>query len=318
MLCVSLHPIDIYTFRFCRDFACRRMLKSSPEPNDKYGIESAYARLVKFISNSVDKNLNILDFSFNTLTDLPNCVTTLANLQILDLRSNFLQKIPECVQKLLNLQHLLLAGNLIEDLNGVSLKRALKLKRLDLSYNLILSLTFNFWPLKSLEYLDLSHNSITLVPKSFAPQHNLKTLLLSHNKINKIPQALAMLSNLEILDLSSNNIFSLPHGLFELMHSLRRLLLNQNPLTDIPELSDLISLELLDLSETAITKIPVSIAKLSQLNSLYLDDPVDDYQTIFNVLDRRVSGRFTKFTKDDQLLCEQSLPLIIKELKKRV
>ena len=149
-----------------------------------------------------------------------------------------------------NLVYLDLSGNKITELKDTSFKNLVALEELKLSSNMLnntLSLTV-FSNLSSLKTLDLSKNYIKEIKSTMIPK-NLMTLDLSSNQISNIdPTAFQSLTSLTVLKLMTNKLTTLDSNLFSKLSKLQTLDLSDNNLVAVPNIYNLASLELLDLT----------------------------------------------------------------------
>lgn len=79
-----------------------------------------------------------------------------------------------------------------------------KATHLDLSCNLLTSITDDFCSLTHLVKLDLSKNQITSLPRSFGALQRLQSLDLFSNKLTALPVSFCHLQNLKWLDVKDN------------------------------------------------------------------------------------------------------------------
>lgn len=211
-----------------------------------------------------------LDLSFNLLADIPKSILNCKKLKVLDVRKNEITVVPKAICDLRALDQLLLSMNHIKSFDISS-----SIKILDLSYNNITLIPTDFFKkLPSLQYLNLDSNQINHLPDDIG--ESIRELNISRNKLISIPLNLSNATKLLLLDVSHNQINNLPDSIFDLIYSLQKLYLNGNPIQLLPDLSDLISLIFLDLSDTLITELPISIAKLAQLKFLSVGQSLDN------------------------------------------
>ena len=231
------------------------------------------SRQFKAIPNEIvpDSLISIVDLSFNAIPQVPKeffkCLPSLA---ILDLRGNSLVRVPDSVGLLYNLKILLLGSNKIQTVNSSDILGLNALETLDLCANQKCRLSEDVFSISSrlLLKLDLSFMRLESCPPSISFSTSLQTLNLSNNCLKALPESFRMLHTLVMLDLSHNSINQLPATLFSHFHRLKTLLLNNNRLVQLPEISDLISLEHLDVRYNCITHLPESMWKLSNLETL--------------------------------------------------
>ena len=101
----------------------------------------------------------------------------------------------------------------------------------------------------------------------------LRILDLSSNMLREFPKDLNVL-NLEELNLMNNYIEKIPTSFYMSKHlprGLKRLLLNQNELTELnPMIDKLEKLEVLGIAMTKIQKLPAQISKIITLREIYV------------------------------------------------
>ena len=167
-------------------------------------------------------------------------------------------------------EHVLLNRNTLKKLELTQVLE--NLKTLHLSYNEIGGIAFGcFIQLPVLQRLDLSFNFIKKIPASIKNLSGLTVLNLNGNNLTTLPLEMQQLKRLQVLDLSGNCFQMLQDELFEEKCELKELYLNDNPLEMLPDLSDLVVLQVLDISSTLIRHLPASLGKLGLLQSLGLD-----------------------------------------------
>jgi Leucine-rich repeat (LRR) protein len=198
-------------------------------------------------------SLIYLDFSNCNLSDgaIPNDLCCLSSLEYLNLSGNKFTRIPDIWQlsklEKLDLSHCnLLDGTIPNDLCCLS-----TLGHLNLSGNKFTRIP-DIWQLSKLEKLDLSHCNLLdgAIPNDLCCLSTLGYLNLSGNKFTRIPD-IWQLSKLEKLDLSYCNLLDVA----------------------IPnDLSGISSLWCLNLSGNNFTRLPDTLAQLSRLEQLYLED----------------------------------------------
>uniref|UniRef100_A0A1I8A6P1 B3_4 domain-containing protein n=1 Tax=Steinernema glaseri TaxID=37863 RepID=A0A1I8A6P1_9BILA len=110
---------------------------------------------------------------------------------------------------------------------------------------------------------------------------HLTQLVLEDNGLKSIPAEIGKCTNLKLVDLTRNQLTELPATMKELVH-LESLILSNNQLTDsgLFDMSALIDLHVLDISNNKLDSIPESLYRLesSQLLTLLLND--NDIRTI--------------------------------------
>lgn len=227
--------------------------------------------------------LEKLDISFNELVRVD--VMGLG-LVVLDATRNRVQRVESMCCG--SLKTLLVCRNQIAMIERLDLPA---LVHIDLSHNLICEFPDDFFgALPMLTRFNASYNDIGALPLNLGS--TLKSLIVSNNKIKTLPQSLNKLSNLKLIDVSANSIQTLEESAFDYLHNLTKVLLNKNPLTNLPDLSDLLSLQVLDLSDTLLKVLPISLAKLAHLTTLYVVTPSKDVANPLKVGREEEYGRF--------------------------
>lgn len=272
--------------------------------------ESMLPKLVSPISKNVkledftmfNLSNNYIDNDANSFTAMRSIFLKLTGLKILDLSKNGFSQFPSEIISLSALTELNLGSNSIgRNFEGLSLgTKVSKIKKIDLSQNQIDSIPENlFYGLKQLTSLYMKNNNIkNWMRGTFNRTPNLLVLDLSFNKISKIDQGMFEgLSMLTYLNLKNNQLMYLETEVLEDLPmltglnlgtcgiryaqkdafantpDLSHILLSQNKLKLIPNLSDLKSLELLSLISNRITKFNKEAfgEAAASLLSLYLD-----------------------------------------------
>ncbi|CAF0897442.1 unnamed protein product [Brachionus calyciflorus] len=249
-----------------------------------YSYNIKQLKLINFNVSTIPDNyfnkliIEKLDLRDNQIENLSSkTFSGIKGLDFLDLSDNFLVKIEKGIfSNLSSLTGLSISKNLITHIEKDSFLYLNSLKSLDLSLNFFkefdssvleplkhnlenLILSNNklekFPDLSSLtemNYIDMSYNLIseidTKIPKK------VKALTISNNKIANISSNIFNEnSNLIFLDLSNNLISDIEKNSFQNLINLRILRLSHNLLSSIPNLSSMISLAELDLSNQGST-----------------------------------------------------------------
>ncbi|PWA15695.1 hypothetical protein CCH79_00019589 [Gambusia affinis] len=197
-------------------------------------------------------NLLVLNLWGNQLSSLPPEIGQLRRLRVLFVYINRLTEVPEelgaCTQLEVRFpcyassQVLSLANNQLSSLPA-SLSNLTRLRKLNLSHNLIAHLPGCIYSMKSLVgvhqpesrpcslqvtccppvllqvFLDLSSNRLENVAENIQALLELKILIMEGNHLHSLPRGLCFLTRLELLNLDFNHIRDLP----EEMHHLSRL-----------------------------------------------------------------------------------------------
>lgn len=242
------------------------------------------------------RKLKVLDLAFNHLTHFGDeCEASgLSALEELNLSSNTpFETLTEAVGSLSSLKRLALKGNIrltrlpssIQQLQSLVmldcsscgqlrrigrdvLGRSLRsLRRIDLSFNALVSLPEIIGQLRQLEALVVRENALVTLPNTLGDLSNLVALDCEHNQIEKLPRAAfsARMAAMEVLVLSRNKLQELPETI-GLLTSLLSLKVSNNRLTTVPlELGALVNLRTLDLSWNSLDHLPEEIGCLAAL-----------------------------------------------------
>uniref|UniRef100_A0A1A7YY26 Leucine-rich repeats and calponin homology (CH) domain containing 3 n=1 Tax=Iconisemion striatum TaxID=60296 RepID=A0A1A7YY26_9TELE len=144
------------------------------------------------------------------------------------------------------------------------------LEYLNLYQNCLRSLPESLVNLQALTYLNLSRNQLSVLPPVICSLP-LKVLIASNNKLVSLPEELGQLRLLTELDVSCNEIQRVPSQVGHL-EALRDLNIRRNHLIQLPpELAGL-PLVRLDFSCNKVTSIPLCYRRLTQLQSIILDN----------------------------------------------
>lgn len=229
------------------------------------------------------KSLRVFNARKNRITDdsLPDNLFASPQLQVVDLSFNQLTQVPSGLSEVKSLLVLNLSDNHIKMVQKELFANCPSLMVLDLSNNDIIGFPTNLRRMPNLQSLNLSNNPLTLSQlRSISGLKKLTTLLLSNTsrRLDNIPSDLDTLPNLQDLDISENSLPKVPQTIYEIT-SLTKLNLSGN---DIDELSGMVDcwpqLEVLNLSRNRLISLPSFITRLSKLKKLY----VDSNQLTFN------------------------------------
>ena len=131
---------------------------------------------------------------------------------------------------------------------------AIQLRRLDLSQNLLETVSPDLFALPNLEYLSLGHNRLKEIPETSNWSSSLLSLDLSENLLSTLPQGIQH-SSIEILNLSRNQFTLVPKCLCR-VRTLTSLDLSYMPISYLPkEMEHLDHLVNLNVSNANITDL---------------------------------------------------------------
>ena len=188
------------------------------------------------------KRLEVLDLSYNDLTDIPREIAELKSLISLDLSANFIYEVPLPVLKLTQLEHLSI-NNVFEhmDKDGKSKKKMQQirqayctlsnLKSLSFVHQHIISVSSNIRELKHLESLSLGYNKMGQVPAEVFLNPHLSFLDLCFNDLTELPKEIGTLTNLEVLHLHGNKLTSVA-SVLKPLKKLRKLLIHKKSFSE--------------------------------------------------------------------------------------
>jgi len=180
-----------------------------------------------------------------------------------DCSSKDLTTFPSFTDKTSVIKTLDLSGNRIKVIPPNAFKMFPHLDTLILKNNLLNEISEEFSKLQNIKNLQLGGNNISVINNRSSLPSSLKTLSLEKNKISEIqPGTFSLNTNLSILNLAYNRFTG--SGFFEKslagLDGLQILELNNNLLTKVPEaLTSLKSLEKLSLAKNLIETIPSGI-----------------------------------------------------------
>ncbi|KAL0880814.1 hypothetical protein ABMA27_001999 [Loxostege sticticalis] len=148
-----------------------------------------------------------------------------------------------------------LSSNVIKTISP-NIKLLQQLVTLKLHDNALTSLPAEIGELKILSNLSLDHNKLTVLPKEFYKLTELRWLSLAHNELTKIEPDFGDLVMLTFLDLSHNKLTVLPPGMGYLVR-LVELNLSHNQLQELPpDIVNLRDLKKMNISNNNLKKLP--------------------------------------------------------------
>ncbi|KAM3964275.1 leucine-rich repeat-containing protein 40 [Aphomia sociella] len=148
-----------------------------------------------------------------------------------------------------------LSSNVIKTISP-NIKLLQQLVTLKLHDNALTHLPAEFGELKYLSNLSLDHNKLPLLPKEFYKLTELRWLSISHNQLEKIEPDFGDLVMLNFLNMSHNKLTELPPGMGYLVR-LVELNLSHNQLHELPpDIVNLRDLKKLNISNNNLRKLP--------------------------------------------------------------
>ena len=169
---------------------------------------------------------------------LLDCPLRKTNVVSLDASVNHLFALPDGIPRQLNLRYLKLSRNRIGFLSAQSLsnigKNCLSLTDVDLSFNSIKEIPFEFASILSLTTVNLSHNKLADIPECLSNLINLTDLDISSNNIvgKQIPHSLLFVKN---LDLSHNKFVFLEGQAWKGGNAIQQLIMSHNQMKVLPK-----------------------------------------------------------------------------------
>jgi Leucine-rich repeat (LRR) protein len=217
-------------------------------------------------------DLEQLNVSHNSLSDIPKDIEQLTKLKELDLRSNQLKGLPKEIGALVNLEKLFLSSNTLENPLPTEIWSLPKLQVLCLQWNKLSSLPSiaRVSRSSSLTALELHQNQLKELPPGIGTLSSLKKLVLTSNALTKLPPEIGTLANLEVLFLSRNKLEAFPCEI-GMLKELVTLEASENSIAELPpEIGNLKKLKTLELKKNGLSKLPVEMRKLAKLEILDL------------------------------------------------
>lgn len=238
------------------------------------------------------KSLRWLNMSSNKIKDVHNIIF-LPNCATVNVASNEIESLPEDIERAQSLITLDISDNKIVCLPE-NIGQIRTLKNLLASNNQLKALPSMLGSEQCLVTLDLTGNALEgiLADKDMRRLRTVEKLLLSKNRLTSLSRAVENLMSVEKLDVSENQMST-----FFLPHSTKELVLSRNPLMSLEEDpkyspfaiiyndSFVRSITVLELVNTRLDEIPVSVCKLRMLTSLDVS-----FNTICELPDRMPGG----------------------------
>uniref|UniRef100_A0A915C440 Protein flightless-1 homolog n=1 Tax=Parascaris univalens TaxID=6257 RepID=A0A915C440_PARUN len=259
-------------------------IKTSGIPTDIFRMKDL--TVIDFSHNSlreVPPNLEyakcaiVLNLSYNHIENIPNAMfSNLIDLLYLDLSDNRLEMLPPQIRRLTTLQVIRLSNN---PLHHFQLKQLPSMKALRVLHMRNTNRTLDNIPLTlddvdNLQDVDFSYNDLPVVPDCLYKLKNLRKLDISHNQIKRIDLDDSVWEKLETLNVSSNLLMAFPEQLVRIV-KLQKLYASDNQLTfeGIPSgIGKLVQLQVLHLSYNNLELIPEGVSRCVRLQRLKLDN----------------------------------------------
>jgi Leucine-rich repeat (LRR) protein len=221
-----------------------------------HGNERLKGRIPPEIGNL--KNLRTLNLSGNLLTGpIPIELTTMDNLGSLILYINQLSgPIPPEIGNMANLQVLMLYNNQLSGPIPPEVGQLTGLKTLYLSYNQLEGpIPPEIGNLSRLTFLSLYHNNISgEIPTEIGNLTNLTRLYLTTNELSgSIPSSICQLAKLISLGLADNGFTGAVPEAITALTNLEIFDLDHNQLDDLPDISSISSLAILNINDNRFT-----------------------------------------------------------------
>ncbi|KAL6046145.1 PPM-type phosphatase domain-containing protein [Balamuthia mandrillaris] len=230
-----------------------------------------------------------VDFSLQSLSDVPIQVFELSNLTTLNLSVNKLKFLPQSLFEMRSLTNLDLSSNELE-LLPAQISKLTALETLNVRHNCIATLPASLGEIESLQKLNLEYNHLKTLP-SFARLTQLKELKLKYNALSKLPSPLGGVSgsldlqnnelvvsppwegldNAKELLLENNWIETLNEEHMNCLSSVTKLMICNNRLKELPDgIRQMTALVEADFRENHLLEIPVAFTELKTLKKLNL------------------------------------------------
>jgi len=225
------------------------------------------------------EDIDNLDVSRNKLTKIPIEISQLTSLKSLHLDSNKFSEIPIQLFQLIHLTHLYLNDNAISELPP-EIGQLTYLEMLHLSNNPFSTLPAELGLLTNLTHLYLNNNRLVSLPSKISQLKNITQLYLYDNELQVLPEQISELSNLNWLGIAGNRIREIPSWIGNL-RNLETLIIGTGNYQKVsipilpPEIGNLTNLKRLDLVNLHLSKLPVEMKKLLNLQILRLDGNPD-------------------------------------------
>jgi Leucine-rich repeat (LRR) protein len=252
---IQLNQMKKITFEYFQQFSKLKKLNLS-----KNNLTNQFLS----ISNQQMDNLEELYFEYNQFTTIFSLISNLKSLYLLDLSFNSLTNLPECLNSQLKI--LRLSNNNLE-LNSNDCIYLKSISELDLDHNQIKEIPNEFLQCLHLQSLNISFNPLKTFPDILLQLRSLNKLRFNSSELQYLPASDLMKKyfhrTLNTLDLSDNNLQT---NLSELtvLKALTYLDLSNNQLNELHQDFRLMScLKVLKLSKNRFLKFPSWLYQMS-------------------------------------------------------
>ncbi len=155
--------------------------------------------------------------------------------------------------------------------------RTENVEEIEMQYNDFGTLPESMCELGKLKKLNLSTNMLVRLPENLGHLSQLEELNIEDNLLEYLPESMCNLPKLRVFDASGNKIGALPEKFGE-MKEASVIILHENELTELPDsLARMQKLEQLGLSNNKFRAFPEVLCNIASLKSLYLNNQPGSY-----------------------------------------
>lgn len=193
------------------------------------------------------------------------------NTESVQLNSGRLKEVPNAIKICIGLKYLDLFGNNIQEIPDWFFQFK-KLEHLSLKNNSLKELPTIVFTIENLKNLSLAENQVhEITDHYFRNLMSIEKVDLGHNQISSVTSERIEYPKIRVLSIKGNRLTKFPSPLSQL-HTLEKLDLSENKITAIEDdaFDGLENLTELDLSFNELTYLPTSIGKLTKLKRLNL------------------------------------------------
>ncbi|KAI1870225.1 hypothetical protein JX265_006395 [Neoarthrinium moseri] len=209
------------------------------------------------------KVLRSLNVSSNFLDKFPPFLCELEGLVDIDFSFNSIAELPEEIGQMRSLEKFVMTNNRLAGALPSTFSNLTNLRELDLKYNTLTAIDV-VAELPKLEILSADHNKISQFIGTFECVRSLK---LNSNPITKF-EIVGSVPTLKMLNLSNAQLASID-GSFHNMPNLERLVLDRNYFVSLPnQIGNLRRLEHFSIANNSVGELPVEIGCLTELRVL--------------------------------------------------